>query len=285
MRNVGSLASCVWIVGGVVACGLVACGPSSRTGGGDDDGNGVTPDAGSGGGGGGGGGGEQVFVYAHTATTLYKVDPDTLQVQMVADFNWGAVVSDQMTDIAIDKNGQMIGVSFTRVYRVDPSNAVTTMLSSGLTRSYNGLSFVPADQLGMTGDDILVGTQNLDGKVFRIDQNTGAATEIGNMGQAFTSSGDLVGIAGFGTMQTVPGSAGDTLARLAPSSFTASAIGSGTGFSKIYGVAFFKGKIYGFSEAGHFVLIDPGTGAGTMVSNSGIAWWGAAVTTVAPVLQ
>ena len=263
---------------------LVACGPSTR-GDGDDDGNGGTqPDAGSGGGG-GGGGGEQVFVYAHTATTLYKVDPDTLQVQMVGNFNWGSIGSDQMTDIAIDKNGTMIGVSFTRVYRIDPSNAVTTMLSSGLTRSFNGLSFVPADQLGQTGDDVLVGTQNLDGKVFKIDQNTGAATEVGNMGATFVSSGDLVGIAGFGTVQTVPGSSGDTLARLAPSTFGASAIGGGTGFSKVWGVAYFKGKIYGFTEVGLFVLIDPGTGAGTMVSNSGIAWWGAAVTTVAPVLQ
>jgi hypothetical protein len=276
MRIAGALVLIAW---------MIACGPSSRSGGDDDGGGGLTPDAGSGGGGGGGGGGEQVFVYAHTAKTLYKVDPDTLQVQKVADFGWGSVVSDDMTDIAIDKNGTMIGVSFTRVYRIDPSNAATTMLSSGLTRSFNGLSFVPADQLGQTGDDVLVGTQNLDGKVFKIDQNTGAATEVGNMGATFVSSGDLVGIAGFGTVQTVPGSSGDTLARLAPSTFGASAIGGGTGFSKVWGVAYFKGKIYGFTEGGLFVLIDPGTGAGTMVSNSGIAWWGAAVTTVAPVLQ
>ena len=32
-------------------------------------------------------------------------------------------------------------------------------------------------------------------------------------------------------------------------------------------------------------IIDPNTGTGTMVSNNGIAWWGAAVTTLAPVLQ
>jgi hypothetical protein len=263
---------------------LVACGPSTRDGN-DDDGNGVTPDSGSGGGGGGGGGGEQVFVYAHSATTLYKVDPDTLQVQMVGNFNWGSVGSDQMTDIAIDKNGQMIGVSFTRVFRVDPSNANTTLLSSSLARSFNGLSFVPADQLGMTGDDVLIGTENLSGTVFRVDPMNGTATPVGNMGASYTSSGDLVGIAGFGTVQTVNGGSGDTLARLATSSFAAAPIGGGTGFSKVWGVAYFKGKVYGFTEGGAFVLIDPNTGAGTMVSTSGIAWWGAAVTTVAPVLQ
>jgi hypothetical protein len=120
--------------------------------------------------------------------------------------------------------------------------------------------------------------------VFRIDPMTGMTTEIGNMG-SYTSSGDLVGVANYGTMQTLNGGSGDVLARLAPSSFAASPIGGGTGFSEIWGVAFFKGKIYGFTNGGAFLLIDPNTGTGTMVSNNGIAWWGAAVTTLAPVLQ
>jgi hypothetical protein len=262
---------------------FVACGPSTRDGNGDGADGGLKLDSGSGGGG-GGGGGEQVFVYAHTATTLYKVDPDTLQVQMVGDFNWGTAGSDQMTDIAIDKNGQMIGVSFTSVYRVDPANANTTLLSSALARSFNGLSFVPADQVGTTGDDVLIGTENSDGRVFRIDPMTGMAAEVGNMG-AFMSSGDLCGIANFGTVQTVVNGTNDRLARLAKQTFAASPIGGGTGFYKIWGVAYFKGKVYGFTEGGGFVLIDPNTGAGTMVSNTGIPWWGAAVTTLAPVLQ
>jgi len=279
-----SMVAAMRVAGLVAAVLLFACGPSNR-GSGDDDTGGGTDSGNGSGSGSGSGGGEQVFVYAHSASTLYKIDPDTLQVQMVGAFNWGSVGSDQMTDIAIDKNGQMIGVSFSRVYRVDPSNAVTTLLSSQLARSFNGLSFVPAAQLGMTGDDVLVGTQSIDGKVFRIDPMTGSATEVGDMG-AYTSSGDLVAVAGFGTVQTVNNTSGsDVLARLATSTFSASPIGSGTGFTAIWGVAFFKDKVYGFTDGGAFLLIDPNTGAGTMVSNNGIQWWGAAVTTIAPVLQ
>lgn len=263
---------------------LCACGPSTRGDGlGDDGSGGAQPDAG-GGGGGGGGGGETIYVYAHTASTLYRVDPDTLQVQMIGDFNWGSVGSDQMTDIAIDKYGDMIGVSYSRVYRVDPNNANTTLLSPSLSGTFNGLSFVPANMLGMTGDDVLVGTENNDGKVFRIDPMTGAAMEVGDMGP-YSSSGDLVAVMGFGTMQTVNGSSSDLLVKLAPQTFAATPVGTGTGFSDIWGVAYFKGKIYGFTEGGAFVLIDPNTGAATIVSNSGIHWWGAAVTTIAPVLQ
>jgi len=251
----------------------------------------AAPDASSGGGsadastGGSDSSPQQVFVYAHSSSTLYRVDPDTLAISMVGDFGWPSSVPDQMTDIAIDKTGKMIGVSFTSVYEVDSGTAKTTLLSSSLDGQFNGLSFVPASQLGGTGDDVLVGTDNGDGKVYRIDPMTGAATQVGDMGGTFVSSGDLVAVAGFGTVQTVTGAPNDQLVRLAPNSFAATAIGTGTGYGQIWGVAFWKNKIYGFTNNGEFLLIDPNTGAGQLVSSNGVHWWGAAVTTLAPVIQ
>lgn len=264
---------------------LVACGTPSRrpggTGGGPDAGG--SPDA-------AGPTGDSsppgtTFVYAHTADTLYQVDPDTLAITMIGAFGWPASVgTDQMTDIAIDKNGQMLGVSFTRVYRIDPATAQTTLLSSNLAGSFNGLSFVPAASIGATGDDVLVGTDNADGKVVRIDPMTGAATQVGDMGGGYVSSGDLVAIDGFGTVQTVPGANGDQLVRLASGTFAATPIGNGTGYSDIWGVAYWKGKVYGFTDTGQFVLIDPMSGGATLVSTNAVAWWGAAVTTTAPII-
>jgi hypothetical protein len=262
----------------VLVCG---CGPASRDmGGGPDASSGG--DAGSGSGSGSGDGGT-VYVYAHTATELFRVDPDTLAITSIGPFVW-PTGTDTMTDIAIDKTGQMIGVSFTSVYRVDPTNAHTTLLTASLAGSFNGLSFVPATQLGLTGDDVLVGTRNTDGMVFRVDPMTGATTAVGNMG-AYTSSGDLVAVEGFGTVQTVTGTTNDRLARLAPQTFAATPIGTDTGFAEIWGVAFWKNKIYGFTNGGAFILIDPTTGVATLVSNTGMSWYGAAVTTLAPVIQ
>jgi hypothetical protein len=261
---------------------FAACGPASRDdnfGAGDA---GVNDAAGSGS---GSGTNETVYVYAQTATTLYRVDPDTLAITKVGDFVWPSLLGDTMTDIAIDKTGMMIGVSFSSVYRVDTTNAHTTLLTASLAGEFNGLSFVPADQLGQTGDDILVGTRNSDGKVFKIDSMTGAATQVGDMGASYASSGDLVAVANFGTVQTITGSSNDVLARLAPQTFVATPIGSDTGFGEIWGVAYWKNKIYGFTEAGAFILIDPNTGAATLVSNTGLSWYGAAVTTLAPVIQ
>ena len=262
----------------------VACGPPTRNGGGDDVDAAVGGDANSGSGGDASSGGI-TYVYANTASTLYRIDPDTLAITEVADFGWPiTVIEDQMTDIAIDKTGQMIGVSFTSVYRVDTTTAQATLLSSSLQGMFNGLSFVPADMLGESGDDVLVGVRNTDGLVFKIDPMTGVTTQVGNMG-SYTSSGDLVAVAGFGVVQTVVGTTNDRLATLAPQTFAATPIGTDTGYDMIWGVAYWKGKVYGFTDTGQFILIDPTTGAATLVSSNGMAWWGAAVTTLAPVIQ
>jgi len=259
----------------------VACGPTSRPNSGDDDGgpdaSGPTVDADP---------NQNVgttYVYAHSSSTLYKVDPDTYAVTMVGPFGWPGA-ADQMTDLAIDKTGQLIGISFGSVYRVDPMTAQTTLLSASLSGQFNGLSFVPADMLGLTGDDVLIATRNDDGVVFRIDPMTGASTQVGNMG-SFQSSGDLVAVAGFGTVQTTLGAPWDVLSKLAPISFNATPAPASTGYGQIWGVAFWKGKVFGFTQTGQFITIDPQTGTATLVQSGGPEWWGAAVTTIAPIIQ
>ncbi len=263
----------------VAICSVAACGPSRPDGGPADD-DPTTPDASDdpppppp----------EQTFVYAHTSSELYKVDPDTLAVTLVGSFAFDTG-TDQITDIAIDKTGLMIGISFGSVYRIDPTNATGTRLSNSLSGLFNGLSFVPAEALGQTGNDVLVATRNSDGVVWRIDPMTGGTTQIGNMG-GFSSSGDLVSVAQLGTLQTAENGIGaDKLVRLAPGSFSATVVGTDIGFSDIWGIAFWKDKVFGFTESGQFITIDPTTGVGTLVQGNGPRWWGAAVTTLAPVL-
>jgi hypothetical protein len=267
----------------IVIC--AACGPGPRDGlGGDDEVDadpGPRPDAIDDNPIGG-----EPLVYAHTSSTLYSIDPDTLAVTAIGPFQWDQG-SDEMTDIGIDKSGVMIGISYTRVYLIDPMTAQATMLSDGLVGEFNGLSFVPAAQIGGNpeSDDVLVAIRNADGVVFRVDPMTGQTTPIGDMAGGYSSSGDLVGVLDFGVMATTDaGFSADGLVRLEPTTFNATMIGS-TGYGDIWGVAFWRDKIYGFTETGNFVLISPTTGAATFVSSSGDAWWGAAVTTRAPVVE
>lgn len=272
-----------WLCG--VALALAACGPNADIG--DDDDDDLID----------GGGGivdadpnrpdrspppENAAVYAHSASELYRVDPDTLQVTLVAPFQW-PMAADQMTDIAIDKDGRMIGISFDKVYSVDETTAICTFLAN-LGSQFNGLSFIPAQDIDPTGDEILVGAA-LDGSFIELDPNTGVTTPIGNYGGGLTSSGDIVSVSGFGTVATVKqgGLGNDLLARIDPTTGVATVIGD-TGVANIWGVGFWGNKVFGFTSGNAFVLIDPTTGSSMNVETSSVSWWGAAVTTSAPVI-
>jgi hypothetical protein len=260
-----------------------ACGPNAGSGGDDDDDDGVdarpdadpfAPDAAL--------PADVAKVYAHSAGVLYQVDPDTLAITEVGPFQW-STGGDQMTDIAIDKDGNMIGISFTRVYAVNKTTAQATYLAD-LDQDFNGLSFVPIDAIDPTSEERLVAAAN-SGSIYEVDPQTGLSTPIGDYGGVYGSSGDIVSVRSFGTVATITGaSLQDSLARLDGTSFAATPVGN-TGYNQVWGLGFWEDKVFGFTETGNFILINPNTGAATVASTNGILWWGAAVTTSAPVVE
>jgi hypothetical protein len=276
---------------------LAACGSPMRQPGGGGGGDDV--DAPGGGGGGGGGGGVDAppnadsLVYAHSAGTLYKVDTTTFAETLIGDFSG---IDDDVTDIAVDKNGAMVAITDTTLYSVDVTSAAGTQvktLSSDI-EDFTGLGYVP----NPTDDasDLLV-TASADGDVYSINPTTGAGLKIGNYGKSgskqIASSGDIFGVRNFGTYATVKvgSSTNDYLAKIDTTGASGPAWAailptSDTGFQNIYGVGFWAGTIYGFDDAGDVLSIDPTSGKATKMDNNSIVWWGAGVTTNAPtVLQ
>jgi hypothetical protein len=219
------------------------------------------------------------WVYAHSSSELYQVDPETLEISLVGPFGWPSG-GDSMTDIALDRDGYMVGISFNTVYAVNRFSAECTYLSS-LDRSFNGLSFLP-DEEDPDAPEVLIAA-GLDGTLYRLDPATGASSTFGTYGGSYTSSGDLVSVRDFGTVATVKNgsSATDWLVRVDPDTGTATPIGD-TGVTDVWGLGFWAGEVYGFTASGQFVLIDVTTGAAAEVSTESVSWWGAGVTTSAP---
>ena len=235
--------------------------------------DGVTPYAG------------EPVVFAHSATELYKVDPKTFAVTLVGAFKWPGG-ADQMTDIAVDRQGKMTGISFTKVYSVNSKTAACTFLANlkggMLTGAYNGLSYISVQ--GVDKKEVLMASRE-NGDLFQLDPTTGQAKGFGVLGGGYGTSGDLVSVRDLGTLATVRSttSSTDLLARLDPSTGKATIIGD-TGFMKVWGLGYWKDKIYGFTDNKQFILIDPKTGKGTVASTGQKKWWGAGVTTKAPVV-
>ncbi len=221
-------------------------------------------------------------ILAHTDTSLFGMDTDTLEIQHIGDFNTGEI----MTDIAVDSNGDVLGISFESVFRIDPNTAQVEKLStlSG-SSNYNGLSFVPNPN--DSNQEILIAVA-IGGVVRRIDPQTGDNTWTGDYGPLLTSSGDIVHVDGFGMVATVDDRTEGTttaLARIDPLSFSATIIGY-TNHTGIWGLGFWGDTVYGFTRDNEIIGIDPQTGSSWNIKQThGLSWFGAGVTTRALVID
>tara|TARA_R110002096_G_scaffold435826_2_gene663595 strand:+ start:133928 stop:134719 length:792 start_codon:yes stop_codon:yes gene_type:complete len=222
-------------------------------------------------------------VYAHSPTTLYRLDPNTLQVETVANFSGcGEVI-----DIALDRNSNLYGTSFTGLFSINRTTAVCTQIASG---NYpNSLSFVPVGVLDPT-TEVLVAYLGSD--YVRIDVTTGAITTIGAIGGGLFSSGDIVSVEGGGTYLTVGGpNCGDCLVQVNPADGSLQRNWGELGFSNVWGLAFWGGTAYGFSDSGSAFSIEfeGSTVTTTPIafpgSPPGLRFWGAGSTTIAPIID
>lgn len=235
-------------------------------------------------------------VYAHSGATLYLMDSNTLATTAIGPMT--GLGTQSLTDLAIDKNDRMVGVTLDKLYEINSTTGAATLISNlAGTGNATSLSFVPSDISNPASPDILVTVDSF-GKVFEVNPQTGQTTEIGDYGTValgkVRSSGDLFGIHGLGIYATVDigdgtGPVNDYLARIDPVTWAATPIGTGTGFDKIFGVGYWGGNIYGFVDlgtgnGGKMIQIDINTGDAIELSSSGVRWFGAGVATDAPLL-
>jgi hypothetical protein len=240
-------------------------------------------------------------VYAHSGTTLYRLNNLTLSAQQIGTMTG---LDAGLLDLAIDKDDKIVGNTRDTLYSINASTGAITMIRelAASAKGLTSLSYVPEDPDDPASPDILISANNM-GEVVKINPATGEATQIGSYGtgasgDVIKSSGDIFGIRGYGIYATVDIGTGTTdyLAKLDPKNgWKATILGypTGTGFDKIFGIGYWGGKIYGFvdngfennmDKGGRIIQIDATTGAATEISAAPIRWFGAGVSTAAPLL-
>lgn len=264
---------------------LAACGPSDRPAG-TPDAPGPTADAPP--------VKDMSRVYAHNADTLYRMNAQTFAAVPIGTM--AGIGTMGLTDLAIDNANHMVGITRTQLFSIDPATGAATLVKD-LTQSAQGftsLSYVP-DPANPTADILI--SANDQGAVFQINPNTGDATQIGSYGnnsagKKIVSSGDIIGVRGFGIYATVDvgTEVNDYLAKIDPANgWKATPLPYATMKDHIFGLGFWAGKVYGFvadaGTSGQMVEIDPTTGASTDRSSGNVRWFGAAVATDAPVIE
>jgi hypothetical protein len=204
-------------------------------------------------------------VFGHSATTLYRVDPNTKAVNVVADFK-GCTGS--VTDIALNESGAMFATSKDKLYAVDRKTATCTFISNGAYP--NSLSFVPRGTLDANAE-VLVGFEGAD--YIRIDTVKDGPTFL-------TVKADT----GATRCKTE-----DCLVELDPKTGQISTDFGEIGYSQVFGMSFWDGAIYGFTNTG--TLIEVRANGTNLVTKkltipgapSDLSFFGAGSTTSAPV--
>ena len=227
------------------------------------------------------GGVELAEVFGHSGSTLYRLDPETLDVQIVGDFQGcddGAIV-----DIALDQESNMFGVSYGALYEIDRLTASCTLIATG---SYpSSLSFVPEGTVDATRE-ALVGFNNAD--YVHIDTSDGSSSTIATLADGLASSGDVVSVKNGGTYLTVRGPGcdeTDCIIQFNPSNGLVLQNFGALPYDSVFGLAFWAGKAYGFARDGAVFEVEfvGGSAVTTPIPvNNAPEFFGAGSTTSAP---
>src|SRR5215471_3359989 len=147
------------------------------------------------------------LVYAHSGTHLYRIDTRTNQPVDIGPF--ANIGTQTITDIAVDKNGGMVGITLNKLYSIDVSTGAATLIKDlGVSaQNFTSLSYVPTDFNDPNSPELLVAAST-QGAVYQIDPTTGDATQLGSYGsdaqnKQIGSSGDIVAVRGLGILATV----------------------------------------------------------------------------------
>lgn len=282
MSNVSRALAALTCLAALCACGAGAedaGAGGSGAGGGGEGGQGEGGGFGTGGEGAGGGAQEVAEVFGHSAFTLYRLDPDTKQVTTIGTFDGCS----NIIDIALDKDSNLFGATVDGLYSIDKLTAKCELISSGSFP--NSLSFIPAGTLD-PNEESLVGYNG--SNYVRIDTTTGAVSNVGSLAETnLYSSGDIVSVKDGNTYLTVKGGPCDTdcLVEVNPVTGVMLKNWGPLGYSNVYGIAFWAGSVYGFTEQGELfeVTFDDMTMQATLITDAPEApFWGAGSTTSAP---
>ncbi len=220
------------------------------------------------------------YVYAHSPTVLYKVDPVKKTMTTIGSFSANCG-NENVIDIAIDSNNNGYATTFSGVYKLDLTTAVCTLIAQG---SYpNSLSFVPAGTID-PNVETLVGYNGA--TYISINTTNGQVKTVGGLTGGYASSGDIVSVKNGGTFLTVTGNnCGDCLLQVDPKTGNMIQNYGSINHGAVFGIAFWAGVVYGFDDAGELFSITWQNNklvTTDIPTTPNLEFWGAGSTTSAP---
>ncbi|HRI08435.1 MAG TPA: MopE-related protein [Nannocystaceae bacterium] len=225
-------------------------------------------------------------VYAHTSGTLFTMD-------VVAPYNVATIGNfkfDQspgsVTDVALDRWGVLYAITFNDLFVCNPNTAQCYYLADLPGVSTNGLTMLPPGVLDPKDDTLVAIANSGDWNKVTLVGNQASFMKIGAYGAGYSSAGDVFSISGVGTYGATNKSGVINATVVVDANpmngNVVKDISTLTGYSTVYGLAGWEGKIFAFNSNGAVILVDPMNGTFMNVKMTANSWWGAGVYTVLP---
>ncbi|MGC4122177.1 MAG: hypothetical protein QM765_47875 [Myxococcales bacterium] len=201
------------------------------------------------------------FIYAQTPVALYQVELPSGRVLEVGATGLMAF------DLAFTPSRVLYGTQGELVFTLDRKTGVPLSMSP-LLPVFEGMN-----ALGSASDGSLYGAGG--STIYLIDPDSWTVATVAHLPSQYSSSGDLafVGDALFTTVYR-PGNSSDDLALVDLAAGTAKIVGP-IGYSDVYGLAPYDGELYGFAQGGQILRIDMATGAGSLIAETQLQFYGA----------
>lgn len=208
-----------------------------------------------------------------SALVLVPLSPSAPTNTFIGLFESAGNEKPVITDIALSPNGELYGVSFDNLYRIDKGTAEVEFVTS--FTNFPGINSLSFDNQGF------LYLANVEGTIAAMDISNMSINWAGdfNLGVgsagdiAFSPSGDL-----YAVIVTAEGA--NVLARVDLSSGQATAMGQSIGFKNVWGITFVGDALYGLSadlDNRALISIDKNSGMGTFIRGLSFSPTGAAL--------
>ena len=223
-------------------------------------------------------------VYAHTAGELYALDIKSTRPFLIAPFTFETDPA-LITDIAINRAGVLWAISYDTIYICHAQEAYCKPQGYLADENLNGLTFIHGSVYEQE-QDVLIGIDEFGTWYALSNDGFGGvfnSESIGRYTLGDRSSGDAFYIDEVGTFASVKrsGEASDVIVSLDPRRiFLADDLLFLDGYSKVYGLAGWRGLLFAFDESGAILRINLQDLSFELLGNEGLSWWGAGVSSV-----
>lgn len=203
-------------------------------------------------------------VYLHSSEALY-VDPlDGSGPELIGELVSTTGESVYLVDLAVHPDGRLFGISNGWLYVINSKTAECTRVGAERDAWAVGMTFLPDGRLVIAGAGVHV-----------LDAQTGTIADTLVPDGVHQTSGDVLAVPDGRLLWTIQGPNGlDLLMDIDPSTKAVTTLGV-TGAANIWGLAWARGEVLGYTGHGRRVTLDRSTGAATDAAELGTPWFGA----------